>query len=149
MHTGQAVAVRRVYFARQVSCTFPTCFTTPRISAGRLFRHRSMVGRAGLEPAAFLMSQVYSLLPSPFGYRPIYKFCQLVPTLLEPGGVFVLPVFSRECARPFLAGFLWLHVPLARNGPQRKCGNGKDHITHVPAPPFFCLPFSAGGPPGS
>ena len=38
-----------------------------------LLTKRMMVGRAGLEPAVFLMSWVYSPLPSPLGYRPIWR----------------------------------------------------------------------------
>ena len=30
-----------------------------------------VVGRVGLEPTMFLMSRVYSPLPSPLGYRPL------------------------------------------------------------------------------
>lgn len=32
-----------------------------------------MVGRVGLEPTMFHTSRIYSPLPSPFGYRPIYN----------------------------------------------------------------------------
>ena len=32
-----------------------------------------MVGRGGLEPPMFLLSRIYSPLPSPLGYLPIYN----------------------------------------------------------------------------
>ena len=31
-----------------------------------------LVGRGGLEPPMFLVSRIYSPLPSPLGYRPIW-----------------------------------------------------------------------------